>query len=287
MQKNRNGAVVSGGDSSQERMLGFLYGTGLGRAILKPLTAPVISKIAGAFLSTGLSRLLIGPFIRKNSIDMSQFEQGPFKSYNEFFSRKILPGKRPIDPLPDHLISPCDSKLTVLPITEDAHFTVKRRSYSAASLLKDESLAKEYVGGQLLILRLTVDDYHRYHWFCDGTPGAPVTVPGVLHTVNPIANDHYPIYHENCREYTTLRTETFGDVIMMEVGALLVGKIVNAPYPARVSRGDEKGYFQFGGSTVILLFKAGTVKIDDDIVKNSADGIETVVKLGEKIGIAV
>ena len=107
---------------------------------------------------------------------------------------------------------------------------------------------------------------------------------GVLHTVNPIANDYFPIYKENAREYSILRNQEFGDILMMEVGALLVGKIVNHHGKAHVSRGQEKGYFQFGGSTVVLLLKAGVVEIDEDILENSRAGIETVVKYGEKIG---
>ena len=108
----------------------------------------------------------------------------------------------------------------------------------------------------------------------------------MLHTVNPIANDRYPIYKENAREYSVLHSENFGDILMMEVGALLVGRIVNHHQRARVTRGEEKGYFQFGGSTVVLLLEAGTAKIDDDILENSRANIETVVRMGEKIGEA-
>ena len=110
--------------------------------------------------------------------------------------------------------------------------------------------------------------------------------PDKLHTVNPIANDYYPIYKENSREYTTLHTQAFGDVIVMEVGALMVGKIVNHHGACTVRRGEEKGYFQFGGSTVILLLKAGAAQLDQDILDNSREGVETVVRMGEKIGQA-
>jgi phosphatidylserine decarboxylase len=137
-----------------------------------------------------------------------------------------------------------------------------------------------------LIFRLTVDDYHRYCYMADGQKEANVKIPGVLHTVNPIANDVVPIYKENAREYSILHTEHFGDVLMMEVGALLVGKIVNHPTAPQVRRGDEKGFFRFGGSTVILIFKPGTLVPDADLVENSNMGFETVVKYGEKIGIS-
>ena len=108
----------------------------------------------------------------------------------------------------------------------------------------------------------------------------------MLHTVNPIANDVYPIYKENAREYSILHTDAFGDILMMEVGALLVGRIVNHHGAAEVRRGQEKGYFQFGGSTVVLLVEKGRLTVDSDILANSAEGAETIVKMGEKIGCA-
>ena len=121
----------------------------------------------------------------------------------------------------------------------------------------------------------------------DGTVGPSVRIPGALHTVNPIANDHIPIYKENAREYCTLETREFGEITVMEVGALLVGKIVNHPAGPQVKRGEEKGFFRFGGSTVILLFKAGSLQPDADLLTNSRDGFETVVKYGEKIGTSL
>ena len=142
------------------------------------------------------------------------------------------------------------------------------------------------VGGWACVFRLTVDDYHRYCYAFDAEKGENIAIPGKLHTVNPIANDFFPIYKENAREYTILHTREFGKVIAMEVGALLVGKIVNHHGPSSVQRGQEKGYFQFGGSTVVMLLKQDTAVIDDDILENSRNGIETVVKFGEKIGIA-
>ena len=284
-QRSRDGKLTEGADG-QDRLLGALYGNAFGRMLLKPLTAPALSKLAGRFLSTGASRVFIKPFIKNNHIDMSQFEPVEYESYNDFFSRRIRPEARPIDLDPRHLISPADSKLTALPITENGRFTLKHTQYTVGSLLKNPALAAQYVGGWALIFRLTVDDYHRYCYAFDGEKGENVVIPGKLHTVNPIANDYFPIYKENAREYTILRTREFGEVIAMEVGALLVGKIVNHHGPATVKRGQEKGYFQFGGSTVVLLLKRDTAILDDDILENSRNGIETVVKFGEKIGVA-
>lgn len=285
MIKNRSGAVVSGGDA-QDRLLAALYGKPLGRMLLRPLVSPVVSKAAGAFLSSRLSVGLIRPFIRRNGIDMTQFEDTRYTSYNEFFSRKIKPEARTVDMDARHLIAPCDSKLTALRITPDQRFTLKNTVYTLESLLRDRELAAHYEGGWALIFRLTVDDYHRYCYAADGEKGENVRIPGVLHTVNPIANDYYPIYKENSRERSVLSTEVFGDILMMEVGALLVGRIVNHHGAAQVKRGQEKGYFQFGGSTVVLLIEKDRAKIDPDILQNSAEGAETVVRFGERIGCA-
>lgn len=283
--KYRDGRCVETEDS-QEKMLAVLYGTIWGRMLLKPMTAPCVSRLAGRFLSSGASRILIRPFIRKAGIDMTQFEKTEYRSYNEFFSRKIRPDARPVDLTPEHLISPCDSRLTVLPITPEASFLLKQTRYSTASLLRNKKAAEKYAGGYALIFRLCVDDYHRYCYVADGKKTKNIRIPGVLHTVNPIANDHYPIYKENAREYSILRTREFGDIVMMEVGALLVGRIVNHQEKAAVRRGQEKGYFQFGGSTIVLLIKSGAVRIDEDIMENSRQGIETRVRYGEKIGVS-
>ena len=284
-QKTRDGHLIEGADG-QDRLLAALYGCAAGRLLLKPLTAPGLSRLAGRFLSTKLSCVFIKPFIKSNRIDMSQFEPVEYASYNDFFSRRIREEARTVDMDPKHLISPADSKLTALPVTENGRFTLKHTEYTVGSLLKDPALAAEYAGGWALIFRLTVDDYHRYCYAFDAEKGENVVIPGRLHTVNPIANDFFPIYKENAREYTILRTERFGDVIAMEVGALMVGKIINHHGAATVRRGQEKGYFQFGGSTVVLLLKKDTAVLDSDILENSRQGIETVVKFGEKIGAA-
>ena len=286
MIKHRDGRLIDQ-PNAQDKLLGLLYGSIIGRALHRPLISPVVSKLAGCFLSSGPSRILIRSFIRRNNINMAQFEPVRYRSYNEFFSRKIRPEMRPIDADPTHLIAPCDSKLTALKITPDSVFTLKHTQYTLESLLRNDALAQKYAGGYALIFRLTVDDYHRYCYICDGEKDDNIHIPGMLHTVNPVANDHYPIYKENSREYSILHSEHFGNILMMEVGALLVGKIVNHHNRARVMRGEEKGYFQFGGSTVVLLLQAGRAKIDNDILENSHENIETIVRMGERIGIAL
>lgn len=281
--KYRDGSTIEAKDR-QERVLTHLYGTVAGRLLLKLLTRPGLSRLAGGILSTRLSRPLIRPFIRRHGIDMEQFEQTDYKSYNAFFSRRIRPEMRPIDPNPGHLIAPCDSKLLVLPITETSCFTLKQTPYTLDRLLHNDALAARFSGGWALIFRLTVDDYHRYCHIDSGEMTEEIRLPGVLHTVNPVANDHVPIYHENSRTYSLLHSDHFGTLLQMEVGALLVGRIVNHPGVGRVHRGEEKGFFQFGGSTVLVLLEAGALQPDADILENSRQGVETVVRMGERIG---
>lgn len=282
-QKTRDGQLIEIQDT-QDKFLTLLYGNLIGRCFVKILTMPWISKMGGAVLSTKLSALAIPSFIRNNQIDMSQFEDVKYRNYNEFFMRKIKPEARVVDMDENHLISPCDCKLTVLPVEKDGRFMIKQTSYTLQSLLKDEKEAEHFLGGTLCIFRLTVDDYHRYCYVDDAEVVRNAQIPGILHTVNPIANDVYPIYKENTREYCVLFNKKLKRHLMMEVGALMVGKIVNHPTDSQVIRAQEKGHFMFGGSTVIMVFEKGAVNIDKDILENSKNDIETVVRYGMKIG---
>ena len=283
MVRTRDGRNVSANER-QNAVLKKLYGTVWGRLLLKILTAPAVSEIVGAFMDSPLSKPFVSPFIRSHNIDTSQYIMTGIRSYNDFFTRKIKPQSRQIDMEKSHLISPCDSKLTVYRVDKDSLFRIKNSLYSIAELLNSKKLAERYSGGLCLIFRLEVDDYHRYCYIDSGTKTENWFIAGELHTVNPIALKHYNIYKRNCREYTMLRTENFGDVIQAEVGAMMVGRIVNHHGKASFRRGEEKGMFMFGGSTVVLLIERGRAVIDADIVRNSASGIETVVKYGEKIG---
>ncbi|SEW34315.1 phosphatidylserine decarboxylase [[Clostridium] fimetarium] len=271
-------------DSSQDKFLKALYTNIVGRALVKLLVNPVVSKIGGRLLSTTASKILIKPFVKSNNIDLSKYEKQEFDSYNDFFIRKIKKNERMINQDRKVLISPCDSKLSVYKIDETSHFSIKNTLYSTNSLLRDAKLAKKYLGGYAMIFRLTVDDYHRYCYVDNGMKTDNRFIQGVLHTVNPVANDILPIYKENSRQYCILKSENFGNVLMMEVGALLVGKIVNYHKSRKVKKGQEKGRFEFGGSTVILLLEKNKVIVDQDLLDNTKNEVETVVKMGEKVG---
>lgn len=272
-------------NSRQDRILAAVYRRQVGRCLLRPFLAPCVSRLAGRLLDSRVSARLAGPFIRANRLDMRDFENRRWRSFNDFFTRQLAPGARPIDPAPQAFVSPCDGRLSVWPIDGRRAFAIKQTAYTLDLLLKDRALARRFAGGWVWIFRLTPADYHRYIWPQDGTPGPVVRLPGILHTVNPAATDTVPVYKENCREYCLLHSARFGDMVQMEVGALLVGRIVNLPTDGRpVHRGEEKGYFAFGGSTIVLLTGPGAATPDADILRNTQLGAETRVRLGERVG---
>lgn len=281
--RDRMGRTVPG-DDGQDRLLEWMYGTVPGRCLVQLMIQPWVSRAAGWLCDSRLSALIIEPFRKKNRICMDDFEDRKYRSFNDFFTRQLRPGARPVDPELSNLTAPCDSKLTVCPITENARFRVKGTDYTLESLLQNRELANRFLGGTLLLFRLTVGDYHRYGYIDSGYAGTSVRIPGVYHTVNPAAASRFPIYKENTREYTLLESENFGTILQMEVGAAMVGRIVNNPGNRRVFRGEEKGRFEFGGSTVIVLLQKNAAQVDADILKNTEENAETVVKYGEKIG---
>lgn len=283
--RRRDGTVVETYDG-QGKVIRFLYDTPMGKLLLPILIRPRVSRLGGWILDRGISRGLVAPFIRRNHLNMEDYPPCRYRSFNDFFTRQIRPECRPIDRTPEVLISPCDGKLTAISIQENTRFQIKGTDYTMETLLNDTVLAERYRGGTLLLFRLSVDDYHRYCHVAEGVAGSVRHIAGRYHTVNPFAAEKQPIYHENTREYSLLRTEQFGEIITMEVGALLVGRIKNTFQPGNVFRGEEKGRFEFGGSTVILILQQGKICVDGDILKNSCQGEETVVKMGERIGRA-
>lgn len=286
MIKTRTGEVIKTNEG-QNKVLERLYDTADGRRLLKLLTRPFVSKIVGDFMSSIFSKPLIKPFIRKNHIDTSQYVMKGFRSYNDFFTRKVKPEKRPIDYDASHLISPCDSKVSIYPVDENSIFRIKGSMYRVSDLLHNKFLARRYEGGWCMIFRLEVDDYHRYCYIDDGIKTGNTFIKGELHTVNPIALKRYNIYKRNSREYTILHTDSFGDVVQVEVGAMMVGRIKNHHTEYLFRKGEEKGMFLFGGSTIVLLFEGGRVRPDKDLLTNTEEGYETVVKYGERIGKAL
>ena len=271
--------------TNQDKLLSFLYTNIFGRMLLKPLIQPQVSKLAGRYLSSTHSKWLISKFIERNEIDMDIYEECDYSSFNDFFTRKIKPDCRPVPEDLDVLISPCDCLATVYPIQENTTFSIKNTEYTLRSLLRSPRLAKRFRGGYAYVLRLTVEDYHRYLYSVSGKQSKNYHIDGTFHTVNPIANDYLPIYKENTREYTVIHSKEFGDVLQMEVGALLVGKISNHKQSTVVTRGEEKGFFEYGGSTIVVLTQKGRVTPRSDLLTNSKNGYETKVLQAHPLGI--
>ncbi len=285
--KDRQGNTVFG-ENSQDNFLKLLYGNVIGRSFLRLITKPIVSRVIGNILSTKASCLLINPFIKSNGLDMSDYYERSYCSYNDFFTRELISDARPINQAKNVLITPADGRISVYKIDEDSVFSIKNSYYTVESMLNSKKYAKKYHGGYCVITRLCVDNFHRYCYPDNGIQGKTKFINGVLHTVNPEALNHYNIYKENCRECTLLHTENFGDIMQIEVGALMVGKIKNHHSCGKVfNKGDEKGMFEFGGSTVVMLIEKDKVRIDADLIQNSNEGFETYVKMGECIGKSV
>lgn len=267
-------------------LLNFLYRTTPGRAILKVLIQPEISKIGGLFLNSRFSKPMIPYYISKYKIDMRGIEipDNGFKSFNAFFTRKKKVTKK--GTRPDCLVSPCDGFLSCIPIRRDTVFDVKQSKYTVQSLLQDDELAKEFYNGMALVFRLTPANYHRYMYIADGRIVGEKKIDGLLHCVRPVATRTLPVFTENSREYQVIDTERFGKIVQMEVGALMVGKITNNKQyqvDSIVWTGDEKGYFEFGGSTIILLFKEDILELLPSLSKRKDKKGEVAIKMGEVI----
>lgn len=274
--------------TKQDRFLADAYASPVGRALMKFLGNPVFSKLGRILLDSKASVSAVHWFAEKNNIELSEYEEREYNSFNDFFTRKIKPGRRFVTKDDKILVSPSDGKISAYEITNSSAFVIKNSVYSVASLLRDSKLAKRYNGGTALIIRLSVDDYHRYCYPCNGMKSHNRFIGGVLHTVNPVVSKYLPVYKENCREYCMIRSDNFGDVIQMEVGALLVGKITNVHKSVcKVFRGDEKGYFEFGGSTIILLLEKDKAQVCQDLLENTKKGFETKVKQGEAVAEAM
>lgn len=268
--------------------LRYLYGRASGRLLLKIAASRPVSQIAGRFMDSRLSRPLIAPFIRKNQIRMEDYLPLPYPCFNDFFCRPIRPELRPLPPVESAFMAPCDGLLSAYRITNGLVLPVKQSRYTVAELLGGDSAAEAFRDGVCLVFRLCVNHYHRYAYADAGTLIEKRFLPGELHTVRPIALAALPVFTRNCREYCLMETEHFGLVAQVEVGAMLVGKIKNYAEPgARFARGEEKGRFLYGGSTVVLLLERDRVELDEELFENTAQGLETPVKLGETLGYAI
>jgi phosphatidylserine decarboxylase len=260
-------------EKKDSKSLKFLYNTILGRGILKVLIKKPISNLYAKYMNSSLSKYKINSFIKKNNINMDEYKHEDYKSFNDFFIRNIKENKRRID---SGLIAICDSKLSVYKIGKDSTINIKNSIYSIEELIKEKNKYK-----YALVFRLAVDDYHHYVFPDDGKIIKSKCIDGVLHTVQPIAFKRYKVFHENQREVTFLECKNLGNICYIEVGALFVGKIVNEDKKT-FKKGEEKGHFEFGGSTIVMLVEKD-LNINKTIIENTNNDIETIVKLGQRI----
>lgn len=266
----------------------LLYGNPLGWWLAdRLLKRPLFSKLYGRLQSHEKSRKQIAPFIDRFQIPMEEYEQRDFKSFNDFFTRKFKPGLRPFTQNPSELAAFAEGRYLAVPeVGSDQTFPVKDAHLSAIIALGSEARAKPFLGGPLLIARLCPTDYHRFHFPDDGKILFHARIPGPLHSVNPLAvARQIDILTTNERQVSILETKNFGKLAYVEVGALFVGAIHQThPQNEAFLRGGEKGYFEFGGSTVLLFGEPGRWKPDTDLLEQSRLGRETLIRLGERVG---
>lgn len=288
---NRKKKVYEVEKVAGEKVLKWTYSSPIGMTLLEAVIKKrMTSSLYGWYLDRKISKKKVYPFIRNFNIDMSITEKDAleYSSFNDFFCRKLKPSARSIATDSNSLISLGDGRLFAYEnINLDKLMQVKGFTYSLRELIKNDRIAEKYDKGTCLILRLCPTDYHRFHFIDSGTCSPATKIKGAYYSVNPVALQKVQkLFCENKREWSIFHSDHFGKVLYIEVGATCVGSIIQTYIPQKqVKRGDEKGYFKFGGSTVILFFEPNKVKIDEDILQQTQLGYESYVLLGEKIGV--
>lgn len=277
------------------RALHLLYGYSWLSKFLRPWLLPPLAKwpwlsyFYGCLQKHRFSARKIRPFIENFSVDSSEFLDPitEYRSFNDFFIRKLKPEARPIHPDPCTAVIPADGRYYFYAdIAQCPGFIVKGQKFELEALLGHSSLAKEFQGGSMVLARLCPSDYHRFHFPCDCLPGSTQLINGWLYSVNPLAvkrNIH--ILTQNKRTLCELDTPLFDRIIYMEIGATSVGSIQETYTPNEwQSKGAEKGYFEFGGSALILLFAKNTIAFDKDLLAATEEGFEIRCLLGQSMG---
>jgi phosphatidylserine decarboxylase len=287
---NRHTGLLETEQVYGEGFLRWSYGNPLGAISLNAFVKrPFFSAWYGRRMSTPASAARVGPFISQYGLNPEDFAEKPenYRSFNEFFYRKLKPAARPIDPDESTLVFPADGRHLGFQCASDIRSVfVKGQTFDLAALLGDAKLAARYADGALVLSRLCPVDYHRFHFPVAGVPAKTRLINGPLFSVNPIALRQRLAYlWTNKRTITELTTEHFGSVLCLEIGATCVGTIEQTFTPAQpVAKGAEKGYFAFGGSSTLTLFQPGKVRLESDLLENSAQQIELYAKIGTRMG---
>ena len=271
-----------------EAFLKLLYNNPFGKIAILPLAKrKFLSSWYGKKMDKTSSVKKIKGFVKRLDINMNEAEKSisEFTSFNDFFYRKLKPKARPIE---NGFVSPGDGKMLAFEnINDIKKFFVKGREFTLREFLGNDTLAEQHKNSSLIILRLAPNDYHRYHFPFNGIPSEMTKIKGDYFSVSPyaLASNFTKVFCENKREYCILSSEEKGEIIIAPIGATMVGTIIETYTPNKtIKKGDEMGYFAFGGSTVVLLVNKNKLTIDADILENTKNRIETFVKMGEKIG---
>ena len=272
-----------------EKWLVWLYNNPVGEATLWALAKrKVVSSVYGNSMDRPSSAKKIQPFVEEFDIDLRTAQKQAFNSFNDFFTRKLKNNARPVDTSSTVAVSPADGKILAYANISNSDFIIKGCRFDIFSFLNNARLAQNYLDGTLVIIRLAPFDYHRFHFPINGIVSPITRIDGDYYSVNPLAlRKMAEIFCLNKREFTIISNPLFGDVVMTEVGATMAGSIVQTYTGNFVKKGEEKGYFKFGGSTVVLLFEKNKIRIDEDLLINTLKGYETVIKEGERIGVAM
>ncbi len=276
-----------------EAWLRWVYETAPGRvALWAAAMRPWFSRWYGWRMDRPASRERVAPFIRAYRLDVSEFLDAPeaFRTFNEFFYRRLRPGARPVDPAPEAVVFPADGRhLGFARLGADERFFAKGQRFDLPAFVADAEWARRYDGGAAVFSRLCPVDYHRVHFPVGGLASAPRRIEGMLGSVSPIAlRRRLAILWENRRWATEIVTPGKGRVLMVEIGATNVGSIVhttNAAGDGAVPKGAEKGYFRFGGSAVMTLFEPGRVALAADLVSARSEGLELYARVGDRMGV--
>ena len=274
-----------------ESFLRWVYENPLGRVALHTLVKrAAFSRWYGWRMDRPVSAQKIAPFIASYGLDPGSFADpvASFRSFNDFFYRKLKPSARPIHAEAHSIVFPADGRhLFIEDIAECNSVFVKGTRFDLVALLGSADLARRFAHGSILISRLCPVDYHRFHFPCAGTPGGSVLLNGPLYSVSPIALKQRPsILWENKRYLTRITTPALGEVLFLEIGATCVGTVVHTSSPRQpVAKGDEKGYFRFGGSCVITVYEPGRATWDADLVEHGKEGREVYAWMGERCGV--
>ncbi|CUM62775.1 uncharacterized protein PRCAT00000332001 [Priceomyces carsonii] len=240
----------------------------------------------------------IQSFIKFHKLDMSDcLEPDPTKyaTFNDFFYRKLKEGARPLEAAENRnvVVSPTDCRCTAFTSVKSAtRLWIKGRNFSVAKLFNgnfnnlEHTDLYEQENCSIGIFRLAPQDYHRFHSPVDGKITKIKHIEGEYYTVNPMAiRSKLDVFGENVRILIEIETKEFGPVVMVAVGAMMVGSIVlTKGENETVSRGEEVGYFKFGGSTILLLFQSSKFSFDSYLINNSNSCIETLLRVGQSVG---